>query len=175
MLASCHRSDLTYLQHCSLHTSSGHSSREVQKNQRVRGLRAAREVLDSQVGLRDLGCRVFPAPGRLWGQKVRFESSEGTELNGSVLTRWSRWSSGALEPNTLRPFFTLFSRWASFSRLTILAILTGEARSSWWSLLSLGPWRSRSAGLSRRSRHSPDGHWWAGNMAEDGAVASHVT
>lgn len=120
-----------YLQHCSPHTSWGHSSREVQKNQRARGLQDAQEVLDSQAGLKDLGCRVFPALGRLWGVKSSFRALMDQTWMVLVLTRWTWWSSGALEPNTLRSFFTLFSRWASFSRLTILAVLTGEAGSSW--------------------------------------------
>lgn len=98
-----------------------------------------------------------------------------SELEVCFLTRWSWWSSGALESNTLRSLFTLFSGRASFSRLTILSILARKARSSGWPLFSLGPWRPRPARLSRWSWHSSDGHWWTGNVVQDGAVASHVT
>lgn len=59
-----------YLQHCSPHMSLDHNSQEVQKSQQVQELRAVRGVLDSQVGLKDLGCRVFPALGHLRGQKI---------------------------------------------------------------------------------------------------------
>lgn len=64
-----------YLQHCSPHTSLDRNSQEVQKNQQVRGLRAGRGVLDSQVGQKALDYQVFPALGHLMGPKEFIESS----------------------------------------------------------------------------------------------------